>query len=158
MGRLLKPIDRQRLSVWLSYGEDTIYLVAGGILAATAGLMLFSTGKLFFQAVLAETLVRSSLEVLDSLLLVLMLVELLHTIRVSIVEHTLVTEPFLIIALIAGVRRILILTAEASQFIQTQPERFRMAMIEIGVLTVFFLVIVGCIVLLRRFSSNSSGA
>lgn len=37
---------------------------------------------------------------LDKLLLVLMIVELLHTIRVFLVEHLLVAEPFLIVALL----------------------------------------------------------
>jgi hypothetical protein len=32
--------------------------------------------------------------VLDQLLVVLMLVEILHTVRISIHSHTLVTEPF----------------------------------------------------------------
>jgi len=86
---------------------------------------------------------------LDSLLLVLMIVELLHTIRLFLVEHLLVAEPFLIVALIAGVRRMLILTTEASQFIQTKPEQFRMALLEMALIMVSFLVIAWAIVLLR---------
>jgi hypothetical protein len=45
-----------------------------------------------------------------------MIVELLHTLRLFVVEHALVPEPFLIVALIPGVRLILILTTEASQY------------------------------------------
>lgn len=79
-----------------------------------------------------------------------MIVELLHTIRLFIVEHALVPEPFLIVALIAGVRRMLILTTEASQYIQSKPQQFRMAMIEMGLLVVSFLVIAGAILILRQ--------
>lgn len=52
--------------------------------------------------------------ILDRLLLVLMLVEIMHTVRTSIRNHTLTLEPFLVIGLIAGVRRVLVITAEAS--------------------------------------------
>lgn len=79
-----------------------------------------------------------------------MIVELLHTIRLFLVEHALVPEPFLIVALIAGVRRMLILTTEASQYIQSKPEQFRMAMIEMGVLVISFLVIAASILILQQ--------
>ena len=43
-----------------------------------------------------------------------MIVEILYTLQVSFREHTLVAEPFLIVGLIAAIRRVLILTAEFS--------------------------------------------
>ena len=45
---------------------------------------------------------------------VLMLVEILHTVRISIRSHFLVTEPFLVLGLIAAIRRILVITLEAA--------------------------------------------
>jgi len=42
--------------------------------------------------------------VLDDLLVVLMLVEIFHTVRISIRSHVLVTEPFLIVGLITPLR------------------------------------------------------
>ena len=54
------------------------------------------------------------LRVLDQLLVVLMLVEILHTVRISIRSHTLVTEPFLVVGPIASIRRILVITLEAA--------------------------------------------
>ena len=54
------------------------------------------------------------LRVLDQLLVVLMLVEILHTVRISIRSHILVTEPFLVVGLIASIRRILVITLEAA--------------------------------------------
>jgi len=50
-----------------------------------------------------------TLKVLNQLLIVLMLVEILHTVRISIRAHVLVTEPFLVVALIASIRRILVI-------------------------------------------------
>ncbi len=60
--------------------------------------------------------------IIDRLLFVLMLVEILHTVHASIRSGTLLCEPFLIVGLIACIRRILVITLETSQI--TQPERW----------------------------------
>jgi Phosphate-starvation-inducible E family len=139
----------QGIAGLLTYAEDGIYLLTAALLAATALLLLFTTARSLVGSLRAGPLVQEALRALDSLLLVLMIVELLHTIRLFIVEHALVPEPFLIVALIAGVRRMLILTTEASQYIQSKPEQFRMAMIEMGLLVISFVVVAGAILLLR---------
>lgn len=143
---------RDRFFRWLGLGEDAIYLVAGGLLAATAVFLLISTGGLFVEAIKHGKLRVHAIEVLDSLLLVLMLVEILHTIRIAILQHTLVMEPFLIVALIASVRRILVLTPEAAEFIQTDQGAFRNAMIELALLTFLILAVVISIAILRRYA------
>ena len=53
--------------------------------------------------------------VLDQLLLVLMLVELLHTVRISVRSEALIMEPFLTVGLIASIRRVLVITMQAAQ-------------------------------------------
>jgi len=58
------------------------------------------------------TIAADTLLVLDQLLVVLMLVEILHTVRISIHSHFLVTEPFLVVGLIASIRRVLVITLE----------------------------------------------
>ena len=133
----------------LTHGEDVIYLATAALLAATAVLLLATTAWSLLRALRMSTIMSESLKALDKLLLVLMIVELLHTIRLFLVEHLLVAEPFLIVALIAGVRRMLILTTEASQYIQTKPEQFRMALLELALIMVSFLAIAWAIVLLR---------
>ncbi len=143
---------RDRFFRWLGLGEDAIYLVAGGVLAMTAVFLLISTGGEFLDAVKDGKLRHHAIEILDSLLLVLMLVEILHTIRIAILRHTLVMEPFLIVALIASVRRILVLTPEAAEFIKSDPGAFRNAMIELGLLTVLILVVVISLAILRRYA------
>jgi hypothetical protein len=149
-------LNRGQLSGYLSYGEDAIYLVTGGLLAATAIVILVSAARIFVDALRAGALMERSIEILDALLLVLMIVEVLHTIRVSILEHALLAEPFLIVALIAGVRRILILTVEAARFLPDRPEQFQRVLMEMGLLTVFFVVIVGSIVMLRRLGKPAA--
>lgn len=138
------------MSDWLTATEDGIYLVTALLLAATAVVLVVSTAWKLFSSLPHGAVQSEALKALDTLLLVLMIVELLHTIRLFIVEHALVPEPFLIVALIAGVRRLLILTTEASQYIQNQPEQFRMALREMTLLTVSFLLIAVSIVVLHK--------
>lgn len=98
---------RQRFNRWLVYGEDILYYVTGALLGITALYLLWGTGGMFVEGIREGTLIGRSLDILDALLLVLVLVELMHTIRVSLETHSLEPEPFLIVALIAGVRRVL---------------------------------------------------
>jgi Phosphate-starvation-inducible E family len=139
------------VATWLTYVEDAIYLITAALLGATAVVLIFATARDLLRPTNAGPMMQRALKALDSLLLVLMIVELLHTIRLFIVGHALVPEPFLVVALIAGVRRVLILTTEASQYIQTQPEQFRMALREMSLLMVSFLVLAASIVVLQNF-------
>ena len=94
--------------------------------------------------------------VVDELLFVLMLVEILHTVRVSIVSGALKAEPFLVVGLIASIRRVLVITLESSnatkngEWTPTIAGSFRASMTELGVLSVLILVMVVSIFLLRR--------
>jgi hypothetical protein len=86
------------------------------------------------------TIAAETLRVLDQLLVVLMLVEILHTVRISIRSHFLVTEPFLVLGLIAAIRRILVITLEAANltkvgaFAGEGANIFRATMVELGLL------------------------
>lgn len=153
-----KGMTRDRLTGYLAYGEDAIYLITGGLLAVTGAVILVSTGGIFYSAVREGAVFDRAIEILDALLLVLMIVEILHTIRVSIVKHALIAEPFLIVALIAGVRRVLILTVEAARFLPNQPDQFERVLMELGLLTIYFVVIVGSIALLRRSGERAPAA
>jgi hypothetical protein len=85
-----------------------------------------------------------------------MVVEILHTVRVSFRAGTLVPEPFLIVGLIASIRRILAITLESSQSNKagkSTAESFAMldaAMLELGVLGGLILIMVISIYLLRH--------
>jgi uncharacterized membrane protein (DUF373 family) len=90
------------------------------------------------------------ISLLDRLLLVLMIVELLYTVQVSFREHTLAPEPFLIVGLVAAIRRVLLLTAEVTGGGQPPAEAaFRFAMIELGILTVMIVAFVASLLMLR---------
>jgi hypothetical protein len=101
-----------------------------------------------------------TLQVLDELLVVLMMVELLHTVRISIRSHILVTEPFLVIGLIASIRRILVITLEAATLTKGGAWSsdiaaiFRSSMMELGLLGILILILVFSITLLRRNATS----
>ncbi|MFF2467607.1 phosphate-starvation-inducible PsiE family protein, partial [Streptomyces mirabilis] len=52
---------------------------------------------------------------LDNGLVLFIVAELLHTVRLTILNQTLDAEPFLVVGLIAGIRKVLIVTAEAEK-------------------------------------------
>ena len=92
---------------------------------------------------------------LDLMLLVLMLVELAYTVITSLRGTDLSAEPFLIVGLIAVIRRILVITIGGVNLGGSTPEVTRAASgigsqpIELGILTAVVLVFVCSIALLR---------
>lgn len=132
--------------------ENVIYVGVGILLVVTAGAVLFTAVNRFIQALFLGELSSEVLHILDSLLLVLMLVEILHTVGISVREHELSCEPFLIVGLIAAVRRILIITAEQSRLIlEGNTEMFKAILLELGMLSLMILIIVVSLYLLKRY-------
>jgi hypothetical protein len=135
---------------WLARVEDVVYVGLATILAMLALGLLVEGGVAFARAVAGGELGERVAMLLDRFLLILMVVEILYTVQVSLREHTLVPEPFLVVGLIAVIRRILVLTAEFSDMIEEGGETFRNAMLELTILTVMVLVLVGALAILRR--------
>ena len=135
--------------------EDVVYIVLGVLLAGTA-LALLATGATGFgRSVLAGAPPQAFVSVLDQILLVLLVIELLYTVKVSFREHSLVPEPFLIVGLIAVTRRILIITAELSALLEKgDAALFHQAMLELGLLTVMVVAFVGSLWMLRKRSAT----
>jgi hypothetical protein len=130
--------------------EDAVYLGVGLLLAVSAIALLISSALVFVRSVLQGVLTSHVIGILDQTLLVFMIVEILYTVQVSFREHALVPEPFLIVGLIAGIRRILVLTAEFGDLLGQGSDVFRNAMLELGLLTVMVLTLVAALVLLRH--------
>jgi hypothetical protein len=126
-------------------------------LVATAFVTIATAGQILWAGLTHWTVAAQTLKVLNQLLIVLMVVEILHTVGISIRSHVLVTEPFLVVGLIASIRRILMITLEAATLTKegawvTEGSSgiFRSSMIELGLLGVLVLVLVVSIALLRR--------
>jgi uncharacterized membrane protein (DUF373 family) len=138
-----------------TYVEDGVYLGVGFLLAVSAIALLISNGVAFVSSVLEGVHTTRVIGLLDQTLLVFMIVEILYTVQVSFREHALVPEPFLIVGLIAGIRRILVLTAEFGELLGKGTDVFRNAMLELSLLTVMVLALVGALVMLRRRAPNA---
>src|SRR5215472_5264741 len=134
----------------LSLVEDAVYAGLGLLLALFAVALLIGALKSAATSIWARTLTAGVVNLLDQVLLVLLVIELLYTVQISFREHGLVAEPFLVVALIAVIRRILVVTAELPRLPQAGEEVFRHAIIELGMLTAMIIVLVCSFVVLRR--------
>ena len=141
---------RERIAQAFTQIEDVLYVGIGVVLAAGAVGLLINAAVTFARGIGAGAIGGSVVAVLDQLLLILMMIEILYTVQVSFREHVLVPEPFVLVAMIAAVRRILVLTAEFGKLMAEGEAVFRYAMIELGLLTVMTGVMVACLVGLRK--------
>lgn len=141
---------REWLARAFTHVEDAVYLGLGLLLTAGAVALLVSSGIGFVRSVLAGALADHVIALLDQILLIFMIVEILYTVQVSFREHALVPEPFIVVGLIAVIRRVLVLTAEFGELLEKGEAVFRNAMLELGLLTVMVLALVAALVLLRR--------
>jgi phosphate starvation-inducible membrane PsiE len=141
---------RERVARAFTRVEDVVYLGIGLLLAASAIALLVTTGTLFVRSALEGVLAARVVALLDQILLIFMIVEILYTVQISFREHALIPEPFLIVGLIAGIRRILVLTAEFGELLSKGGDVFRNAMLELGLLTVMVLALVAALVLVRK--------
>jgi hypothetical protein len=133
-----------------TYVEDILYVGLGVLLAGAALVLLADGAVMFWRALVGVELPARVIELLDRILLILMIAEILYTVQVSLREHALVPEPFLVVALIAGVRRVLIITAEFADLVDKGPDAFRNSMVELGLLTLMIVALVVSLMLLRR--------
>lgn len=133
-----------------TFVEDVVYLGLGVLLASCAIALLVSSGITFVESVMARSLTITMVPLLDRLLLILLVIELLYTVQVSFREHGIIAEPFLLVGLIAAIRRILVLTAEFAQWKDQGADVFQRLAIELAVLTVLIVALVVSLVLLRK--------
>ena len=76
---------------------------------------LAGRGVRLFDSARVHNDTASLILAIDRMLLVLMIVEILHTIGVSFRSHSLTAEPLLVVGLIASIWRMLVITLESSQ-------------------------------------------
>ena len=143
-------IGRRVIVQGLSTVEDLVYVGLGILLTVSAVAMLLYAVRSFAIALWHRSFSGEIVNLLDQILLILLVVELLYTVQVSFREHGLIAEPFLVVALIAVIRRILVLTAEIPQLPEAGETVFRHAIVELGLLAVMVLILVGSLILLQR--------
>jgi len=139
----------------LSSVEDLVYVGLGLLLTIAALTLLVTTLKSVALALWNHALGGQVVNLLDQILLILLVIELLYTVQVSFREHGLIAEPFLVVALIAVIRRILVLTAEVPKLAEAGEAAFRHAMVELGVLTIMVLVLVSSLIMLQKYAKRA---
>jgi uncharacterized membrane protein (DUF373 family) len=129
----------KRADTALAIAEDAVYVGIAALLVVSAGVLL---------VVAADELldIRDGLgsgpivEVLDTLLLVFILVELLSAVRTTVAKRELVAEPFLLVGIIASIKEIVVLSVKAAEDIG-KGSTFRDQLWQIGVLGVVVLLL-----------------
>jgi len=157
------PTKAHRSADVIHVAEQAVYVATGLMLVLALLVALAGSGKLLWDGMQDWSGTAVVFQIIDRLLFVLMLVEILHTVHASIRIGTLVCEPFLIVGLIACIRRVLVITLETSQI--TRPDHwaasdvalFHASMLELAVLALLIVVFVGSI-RVTRASVQSTGS
>jgi uncharacterized membrane protein (DUF373 family) len=145
------PDLRDKISSAFTRIEDVTYVGLGVLLAVSALVLLFAAAWSLIQGLSSAGPAKElTIDVLDQILLVLMLIEILSTVQVSFREHVLTPEPFLVVGLIAAIRRILVITAEFSSPSEMLEAAFRNAMFELGLLTALIFSLVFSLYFLKK--------
>src|SRR5216683_7022665 len=138
----------------LGTSENVVLVLIGVALVLVAALLLYSGMHDLNEAVQRgpAEIEHKSIEILNTVLLVMMTMEIVYTVAISLESHTLNAEPFLIIGMIAGIRRMLVITATSTES-ETNPAMFHNTLVELGLLaaTVVAMTIAICIL---RFSQR----
>jgi uncharacterized membrane protein (DUF373 family) len=146
----IPQVGRRVIIQGLSFVEDIVYVGLGVLLTVAALTLLVAAVKDTTLAVVHHQFAEQIIPLLDQILLVLLVVELLYTVQVSFRQHGLLAEPFLVVALISVIRRILVLTAELPHLPQEGDTLFRRALYELGLLAFMVLMLVSALILLQR--------
>ncbi len=129
--------------------EDVVYAAAAVLLAIGAALALLLAGQSVLH-VLRDQDETPLIELLNSLFLVFIFVELLYAVRITVSRRRVVAEPFLVVGILGAIKELLVLSVRAgTDYIDKGPE-FARAIVEVGVLGALVLVLSAATLVLRR--------
>src|SRR5258708_10675840 len=123
----------------LEHAQDVVAVVVGVVLLILAAILLVSGIADFFHALSvskvlsAESVTTAATALLDEVLLVLILIEIVHTVVLSLHSHRLVAQPFIIVGLVAVIRKILFILSSQKQ-VSTSVLALLIAMVAVFVL------------------------
>src|SRR5215475_11385785 len=158
-----EPSWSAKASDYLNMAESVVLILIGVALVLVAILLLYSSMDDLWEATRGGTAMieHKAIEILNTILLVMMTMEIVYTVAISLKSHTLNAEPFLIIGTIAGIRRMLVITATSTEA-ESDPARFHNTLVELGLLTVTVVALSLAIWILRyshrRYVERSSSA
>ncbi|HEY4465550.1 MAG TPA: phosphate-starvation-inducible PsiE family protein [Streptosporangiaceae bacterium] len=132
-------------TVWvLEHAQDLVSLIVAIVLLGLAGVLLTSGIVDFFKQVQNSSVNSAGITLLDRILLVLILVEIVHTVILSLRAHRLAAEPFIAVGLIAVIRKVLFILSNASPIGTTQ----------LALLLGMVVVFIAALIAVNRFERN----
>ena len=134
----------------LGTSESVVLVLIGVALVLVAVLLLYSSMYDLNQAVRQGPgeIEHKAIEILNTVLLVMMTMEIVYTVAISLESHTLNAEPFLLIGVIAGIRRMLVITATSTDA-ERNPGQFHNTLVELGLLAATIVALAVAIWILR---------
>jgi uncharacterized membrane protein (DUF373 family) len=130
----------------LERAQDLVSLAVGVLLALLAAVVLVLGVIDFFRDVTSGSVETAGVNLLNRVLLVLILVEIMHTVVLSLRAHHLVTQPLLAVGLVAVIRRVLfVLSSEATA-----------STAELALLIAMIAVFVAALILVSRYDRTDS--
>ncbi|HEY7066274.1 MAG TPA: phosphate-starvation-inducible PsiE family protein [Chloroflexota bacterium] len=134
---------------WLALGENVVLLGVGTVLLLAGLVVVFAAVQELLHSLAMRTVSDDVIDIAESALVALILAELVHTVLMPLRGRPLTPDPFLVVAIVAIARDILLTsvlitkTQAAPGALLTAP---MVALIEQGLVT---LALVGALVLLR---------
>ncbi len=151
--------QKNRLSSINIYLQD-FFLKTERFLYICIGIgLIIGTGEIIFEGFVAlfhmfsyKTFSEGAIKVLDKFLIAMMFLEIFYTLQIIFDEEYKLKclEPFLLVGIIALVRRLLIVGFEISHTSGFNPVKFKYYLLEILALGFLIILLTLCIILLRK--------
>lgn len=133
--------------IWvLEHAQDLLSVIVGVMLVILAVVVLVLGVVDFFREVTNGPVQTAVINLLDRVLLVLILVEIMHTVVLSLRAHHLVTQPLLAVGLVAVIRKILF-DLSSQETVSTT---------ELGLLIAMIAVFVAALIFVSRYERSES--
>jgi len=129
--------------------EDIILTGIALLLILLAVLLLVNGALGLIRAVVQADLSGLELDILESILLVAVIMEIVYTVMLSLRSHELSAEPFMVVGIIAAIRRILEITIKSSN-VPSSSDEFRGLLMELGLLAIIVVALAVAIFVVRR--------
>ena len=133
----------------LQVAEDIVHYVVAIVLVGVAGVVLAHSVFEFFDSG-EDPFAQQVTSVINTILFVIIVMEILRTVVAHFDDAGLQLKPFLIIGIISAVRHILTVGAQVSLGGSHDPEDFRQTQIELGVNAAVVIALVLGLVLVWR--------
>ena len=134
-------------TIWvLEDAQDLISVIVGVLLIAMAAVVLLLGVVDFFRDTMHGSVETAAVNLLNRVLLVLILVEIVHTVVLSLRAHHLVTQPLLAVGLVAAIRKVLFVLSS-----ETTASTAELALL-IGMVAVF----VAALILVSRYDRSEN--